>query len=46
MNTLLPVVKKENGKITSFAVEQISPPDHPTLRPHTVEIALFKEKNG
>lgn len=46
MNTLLPVVQTENGKITSFAIQQSAPSNLATLRPHTVEIGIFQQLEG
>lgn len=45
LNTLTPAWTAENGKITSFVVEQKADAPHTTLRPHHLEIVLF-DKNG
>ena len=41
LNTLAPVWSEEGGSITSVRVEQSAPAEHPTLRPHRIELALF-----
>ena len=41
LNTLSAEWEAPDGRLSAFAVAQGAPPDHPTLRPHRVEIALF-----
>lgn len=45
LNTVKSEFKCEKGKISSFSLIQSAPEDHPTLRSHRVELALFKN-NG
>ena len=42
MNTLRPVASVQNGRYTSFSIEQTAAPDHPTLRHHRVGIGLYR----
>ncbi|MDR0951074.1 MAG: aminopeptidase N [Candidatus Ancillula sp.] len=42
INTLIPHFELDNeGKFSSFEVEQIAPENLPTLRPHTTKIGLY-----
>ena len=41
LNTLGAEWEVKDGAVSSFAVVQSAPADHPTLRPHRVEIAVF-----
>ena len=41
LNTLTAEWEAPDGRVSAFTVAQGAPPDHPTLRPHRVEIALF-----
>ena len=41
LNTLTPVWNPRAGAIDSFSIEQSVPADHPTLRPHRIELAVF-----
>jgi len=43
VNTLTPKIEYEHGKVSKFIVEQTAAPSTPTLRPHHIEIALFKK---
>jgi aminopeptidase N len=42
INTLRPELSLDDGRITSFAVLQSAPPDHPTLRSHRVRVGLYR----
>jgi aminopeptidase N len=42
VNVLRPELATDSdGRFTSFAVRQESPPEHPTLRPHRIAIGLY-----
>ena len=41
LNTLTAEWQAPGGTLSAVAVAQGAPPDHPTLRPHRVEVALF-----
>lgn len=42
INTLRPDLEVSGGRITSFAVVQSAPPNHPTLRSHHLRIGLYR----
>jgi aminopeptidase N len=42
VNTLRPELAQEDARLTSFAVIQEAPDDHPTLRSHRVAIGLYE----
>ena len=47
VNTLRPeIVVDDAGAMTSFAVLQSAPEDHPTLRPHRLAIGFYNLKEG
>jgi len=46
LNTLSAEWEGEGDLLTSLSLHQRAPDDYPTLRPHTVEIALVSESNG
>ncbi|HEY8471444.1 MAG TPA: aminopeptidase N [Natronosporangium sp.] len=47
VNTLRPAVTlDEHGRYASVAVRQTAPADHPTPRPHRVEIGLYESDGG
>jgi len=46
LNTLAAEWHGEGGLLTSLSLRQTAPDDYPTLRPHTVEIALVSETGG
>ncbi|OMH29670.1 aminopeptidase N [Tersicoccus phoenicis] len=42
VNTLAPAIESDGGEVmTSFAVVQTAPADHPTLRPHRTAIGFY-----
>ena len=42
VTTLRPVIERDaDGAVTSFAIEQTAPAEHPTLRPHRLRVAGF-----
>jgi aminopeptidase N len=43
VNTIAARWQAEHGAIRSLELTQSAPADHPTLRPHTLEVALFGE---
>lgn len=43
LNTLAARFEADNGTIESLSVEQTAPEDHPTLRPHAMELALGRD---
>ena len=46
VNTLATALKVEGEVITSAALVQTAPADHPTLRPHRLRVGLFDVVNG
>jgi aminopeptidase N len=46
VNTIAARWTAADGKLRSLAIEQTAPADHPTLRPHAVEIALVGNGSG
>ena len=46
VNTLAARWQATDGVLAELAVEQTAPVDHPTLRPHAMEIALGRDRNG
>lgn len=46
VNTLAAKWTATGGKLDSLAIEQTAPADHPTLRPHALEIALVSNGAG
>jgi aminopeptidase N len=46
VNTLATALKVEGEVITSAALVQTAPADHPTLRPHRLRVGLFDLVNG
>ncbi|MDO5662245.1 MAG: aminopeptidase N, partial [Brachybacterium sp.] len=40
------ITRADDGTVTSFAVVQEAPPEHPTLRPHRLRIAGFSLSDG
>ncbi|MGO4342901.1 aminopeptidase N [Pedococcus sp. 2YAF34] len=47
VNTLRPVVETDDqGLISSAVIEQTSPAEHPTLRPHRLAVGLYSVEEG
>ncbi len=46
VNTLRPEIETDAGTITSFAVLQSAPADHPTIRPHRLAIGFYNLLEG
>jgi aminopeptidase N len=46
LNSLIPVCECKSGKIHKFCVHQAAPTEHPTLRKHHLEVALFDYTNN
>ncbi len=47
VNTLRPeIASDDDGRITSFAVLQSAPADHPTIRPHRLAIGFYNLRDG
>ncbi len=46
VNTLTPVWSATDGRVDAFRLEQSAPADHPTLRPHRLDLAVFDEGAG
>ncbi|QKV69161.1 aminopeptidase N [Streptomyces harbinensis] len=47
LNSLTPQVRYDaDGRIAELAVEQDAPEEHPTLRPHRVQIGLYRLDGG
>jgi len=46
LNTLAADWQAEDGRVTSLAIDQSTPADHPTLRPHALEVALARQVQG
>jgi aminopeptidase N len=43
LNTLATEWQADGGRLTAMAITQTAPADHPTLRPHALEVALAKD---
>jgi len=47
VNTLRPqIVRDDTGTVTRFAIEQTAPAEHPTIRPHRLQIGGFSLRDG
>lgn len=47
VNTLRPVFELDDeGRFSSFAIEQTASAEHPTLRPHRVAVGLYELRDG
>lgn len=46
LNTVRADWKIDGDHLTSMTLEQTAPDEHPTLRPHHMELALIREDNG
>ncbi|NLT26235.1 MAG: aminopeptidase N [Microbacteriaceae bacterium] len=47
VNLLRPVVETDaDGVITSFAIKQSAPAEHPTIRPHRLAVGVYAEREG
>ena len=47
VNTLRPVIERDGaGTVTRFAIAQIAPAEHQTLRPHRLQVGGFSLKDG
>ncbi|WP_432051412.1 aminopeptidase N [Streptomyces xiamenensis] len=47
LNSLTPRVRHDaDGRIAELAIEQDAPQDHPTLRPHRVQVGLYRLAEG
>ncbi len=43
VNTLAARIEASDQTVSAFAIEQTAPVDHPTLRPHQLELAVYDE---
>ncbi|GAA1488437.1 aminopeptidase N [Brachybacterium sacelli] len=47
VNTLRPLIERDaDGAVTRFAIEQTAPQEHPTLRPHRLQVGGFTVRGG
>ena len=46
LNTLAAQWQQSDGRLSGLAIAQTAPPEHPTLRPHALDIALATPRNG
>jgi aminopeptidase N len=46
LNTLSTEWTADDGRLSALAIHQSAPTDHPTLRPHALELALAKNGTG
>ncbi|MEX2372745.1 MAG: aminopeptidase N, partial [Dehalococcoidia bacterium] len=46
LNTIAATVETDGDRIAHLRLEQTAPADHPTLRPHTLDIALVRDEGG
>ena len=46
LNTLAASWEADGDRVSAMQLQQTAPPDHQTLRPHHVEIALAREEGG
>ncbi|MDA0269976.1 MAG: aminopeptidase N [Chloroflexi bacterium] len=46
LNTIAATVERDGERIASLRLEQSASPEHPTLRPHTLEVALVRRQGG
>ncbi|MEX2546487.1 MAG: aminopeptidase N [Chloroflexota bacterium] len=46
LNTLSTEWQADGGRLSGLAIQQTAPIDHPTLRPHALELALAKDGTG
>ncbi len=46
VNTLAAQWQESSGQLSGLAITQTAPSEHPTLRPHALEVALAMPRNG
>ena len=46
LNTVAAVVELDGDRIANLTLEQTASPEYPTLRPHTLEVALVRDEGG
>jgi aminopeptidase N len=46
LNTITASWETDGERISALTLEQTAPSDYPTLRPHTIEVALAREKDS
>ncbi|MDA0350637.1 MAG: aminopeptidase N [Chloroflexi bacterium] len=46
LNTIATTWETDGERISAMTLEQSAPADYPTLRPHTVEVALARDEGG
>lgn len=46
LNTIAASVERDGDRIAALRLEQRAPEDYPTLRPHTLEVALVRRDGG
>ena len=46
LNTVAADWRAEDGRIAALAIDQTAPEEHPTLRPHRLDVALVTEAGG
>ena len=46
LNTIAARWSRENGQLAELRLEQTAPDEYPTLRPHTLEVALLRDDEG
>ncbi|PKN82289.1 MAG: aminopeptidase N [Chloroflexi bacterium HGW-Chloroflexi-9] len=46
LNTIAATVERDGDRVAALRLEQRAPDGYPTLRPHTLEIALVREEGG
>jgi aminopeptidase N len=46
LNTLSTEWQSDDGRVSALAIRQTAPTDHPTLRPHALEVALAENGTG
>ncbi|GAA1484602.1 aminopeptidase N [Brachybacterium fresconis] len=47
VNTLRPLIERDaDGTVARFAIEQTAPQEHPTLRPHRLQVGGFTLRGG
>ncbi|MDZ7728515.1 MAG: aminopeptidase N [Dehalococcoidia bacterium] len=46
LNTIAASIESDGERVSSMTLEQTAPEDYPTLRPHTMDIGLYRLENG
>ncbi|MCK9485728.1 MAG: aminopeptidase N [Dehalococcoidia bacterium] len=46
LNTIAATVETDGARITDLTLEQTAPAQYPTLRPHTLEVAMLRRDGG